>query len=99
MALSGRKKPSRRQRKLASIGRDRPRVKPEEAVAYASRRRGDMDPAGRDTAGSTDRPEPATAAQSQPLGDLTYVPRDIRRIATLATVIFVLLGVAAVVLR
>ena len=96
MALGGRKKPSRRQRKRAGIGRAQARINPDEIVAQAVQRSPEINKPADDTRRPT---SPPVAGRSEPLGDLTYVPRDIRRIAMLAVVIFALLGIAAVVLK
>ncbi len=98
MAHGGRRKLSRKQRRQAGIGRDRSRVKSDEVVARALREAPETDlPTGDDSI-SPRETVPQPAVESQPLGDLSYVPADMRRIAMLAVLTFVLLGVAAVVL-
>ena len=98
MAHAGRRKLSRRQRKRAGLGRDRSRPRSDEAIARALRRAPETNRATGDTPISSPEAPAATSAESQALGDLSYVPADMRRIAVLAVVMFVLLAVAAVVL-
>ena len=98
MPQGGRRKLSRKQRKRAGVGRDRPRVRPDEAVARALRQAPETDRAAEDESVSPRETPPQPTVESQALGDLSYVPADMRRIAMLAVLMFVLLGVAAVVL-
>lgn len=97
MAQGGRRKLSRRQRKRWGVGRDRSRVKSDDAVARALRKAPETDRTTRDASISPRETAPPPV-ESQALGDLSYVPADMRRIALLAVVMFILLGVAAVVL-
>ena len=78
------------------MGRNRTREKSDDVLARAIRRTPEIDQAISDGSRPAD---PPAAVQTEALGDLTYVPRDIRRIAMLAVVMFVLLGIVAVVLR
>ena len=98
MAHTGRRKLSRRQRRRAGIARDRSRTKSDEAVAQALRQAPEVDRAPADEMISSGETAPTAPVESQPLGDLSYVPADMRRIAILAVLMFVLLGVAAMVL-
>ena len=99
MAPSGRKKLSRRQRKRAGLGRDWVRSKPDDVVAHAIRRSPEIAKATGYGSRPASAPRPLATAQSDALGDLTYVRGDIRRIAILAVVMFLLLGIVVVVWR
>ena len=97
MAHPGRRKLSRRQRKRAGIGRDRSKARSDEAIARALRQAPETDRTTADKSAPAPETAPATPAESQALGDLSYIPADMRRIAILAVLMFVLLGVVAMV--
>ena len=98
MAHAGRRKLSRRQRKRAGLGRGRSRPTSDEAIARALRQAPESDRATGDASSSPPEAPPTASAESQALGDLSYVPADMRRIAILAVIMFVLLAVVAAVL-
>ena len=99
MAEKGRKKDSRRQRQRSGLPRQRKRTSASQVVerVMLEAKRGADTPSVATPAVTPSHVE--VQRHAEPLGDLSYVPRDIRRIAMLATAMFVLLALAAVVLR
>ena len=99
MAEKGRKRVSRRQRRRFGLARERKSASASqvvERVMLEAKRGADAVPVETPTAAPSNV---EVQRQAEPLGDLSYVPRDIRWIAVLATAMFVLLAVAAVLLR
>ena len=99
MPVGARKKPSRRERKRSGVARHRPRATLDDVVAQVKRQVPEQPPIRSVwPLGVPSRGE-QPGVKLEPLGDLTYLSGDIRRIAILACLMFLLLGIVAVVLR
>lgn len=98
MPVGARKKPSRRERKRSGVARHRPRATLDDVVAQVKRQVPKQPPSRSEEAliGAASGEQPVV--RSEPLGDLTHLPGDIRRIVILALLMFLLLGIVAVVL-